>query len=64
MQKGEVLCLGCLDHTVLGRGILPHLDFAARHLVETGARVMPLRVRVRGAMVRSVTGERQRTCTC
>lgn len=47
-QRASLLITDLLDHSVLGMGLLPAIDYAAERLLAPGARVVPRRVQVRG----------------
>lgn len=45
-RRAQVLVTDLLDHSVLGMGLLPALDYAAQRLLAPGALVVPQRVQV------------------
>ncbi|KDD73214.1 hypothetical protein H632_c2419p0, partial [Helicosporidium sp. ATCC 50920] len=56
-RRADCLVTDCLDHSVLGLGLLPALDDAAARLLEPRARIIPSVVRVRAALVQLSVGK-------
>ena len=50
-SRADVLVTDLFDHSVLGMGLLPAVDYAARFLLAPGAVVLPGRVRVRAVLL-------------
>eukprot|EP00887_Chlorella_sp_A99_P004798 scaffold4.g4798.t1 len=50
-QRADLLVTDLLDHSVLGMGLLPAIDYAAQRLLAPGARVVPQAVQVYAALV-------------
>ncbi|DBA90775.1 TPA: hypothetical protein ACH3X1_003982 [Trebouxia sp. C0004] len=50
-EPAEVLVTDLIDHSVLGKGLLPSLDYAAERLITPGARVVPAAIQVWGMLV-------------
>ena len=56
-RRASLLVTDLLDHSVLGLGLLPALDYAAERLLAPGAAVVPSRVRVMGALLELRVGQ-------
>lgn len=50
-SRADVLVTDLFDHAVLGMGILPAVDHAARYLLPPGALILPSKVRVRAVLL-------------
>lgn len=56
-SRASVLVTDMLDHAVLGQGLLPALDYAADHLLERGATVVPAQADVYACLLELRVGE-------